>query len=80
MNDAWDIRYSKYVGDLVLFDERIAQIDRTNLKANLYKDAVVTVDEDDRPVMIEIRNADSLFGDLNNMSKQEIIHKVKEYV
>lgn len=81
MNSDWDIRYSQYIGDLIIFDERISRIDRAALKSNSYKDAIITIDKNsNKPVMVEIKNADLLFGDLNGMSKQEIIHKVKEYV
>ena len=79
---SWKIRYSKYVGDLTLFDEDIYDRKTSDLELKKVSDcAYVTLDKiKNVPVMVEIGNAEVIIPNIDNMEKDSIINKVKEYL
>ena len=79
---SWQIRYSKYIGDLTLFDDRIYQKKQEELVSEKISDDVYfTFDKKTgRLMMVEIGDAKSIIPDIDNMDKSFIINKIKEYI
>lgn len=79
IDKTWDIRYSQYVDDLTIFDTRINGMNKDDLHANI-KDGITIAYErkTKRLVMVEVKNASKLIKDINNLTKEEVIYKLKE--
>lgn len=79
--DTWEVRYSKYVGDLSVFDKKIYNIESDKLHTNQIKDGVfITVDASNHLMMIEIRDADKVINGIDKMNKSSILNTVKECI
>lgn len=72
----WNIRYSEYVDDLILFSDNV---NRPNIKyKNLTNDTIVGF-LDDLPVYLKIENASRYFNDcIELMQISEVIKNLKE--
>lgn len=79
----WEIRYSRYVGVLVLFDESIYRISKESLKTEIVdgNDTKITFDRaNGEPLMIQMPNPSRIIPNIDDMEKIYIINKVKEYI
>lgn len=79
---SWNIRYSRFVGTLTLYDEKIGIIPRDNLKAEIVGQALLAIDATTGELlMVEIKNALSALGfDPDDYDQKDIIIKVKDYL
>lgn len=78
----WEIRYSKYIGDLSIFDKKIYSMQTKDLHSVQIKNGIfVTVDNsNNQPMMIEVRDADKKISGIDKMDKTSIINTVKECI
>ncbi|MBQ3348588.1 hypothetical protein IJG90_03680 [Candidatus Saccharibacteria bacterium] len=80
--DNWEIRYSKYVGDLTLFDRTIYSKNKNELATKrIGERTFITFDvKKSTPLMIEISEAKEIIADIDILEKSSIIKIVKEYL
>ncbi len=82
INYNWDIRFSKYVGVLTLFDPQIGSTERNLIVGEKVYDTKLAFNKITGSLLLaEIDNARQVLGiDIDKFSKIEIIDKVKEYL
>jgi len=77
----WKIVYSIYVDTLHAYDERYTRIANSELIKKFVGDAVLGIDKaTDNAVLFEAKDATAIFGDIENLSRQDILSKVKDYI
>lgn len=75
----WEIRYSKYVGDLFLFDEMMYNKTREELVSRKRGDITLTYDrKNGELLMVEVDDAEKMIPGIEEKEKSDIINKVKE--
>lgn len=80
--DTWEVRYSKYVGDLSVFNKDIYAMKAEELRSDqIEKDIFVTINSlDNRLMMVEVKDADRKIAGIDKMNKDSIINIVKECI
>lgn len=82
IDDSWDIRYSIYIDDLILFDKKMWTINQKELISKVFNNLQLIFNKhNSRLLMVKIKNAQSILHiNPNEYSKQYIIKIVKEYL
>lgn len=82
IHDNWEIRYSAFIDELVLFDADNINISREQIEGEMIYGVKFAFDRrDGKLLMMKIDNASSTLGvNINELTKYDIIKKVKEYL
>ncbi len=82
INADWQIRYSKYVGDLIIFDDDIYSKEKKELELKKNNDGELLVFEkqNGRLLMVKLENPEKIVPNIDIMNKSCIINKIKEYI
>lgn len=80
MSDSWEIRYSSFVGELILFDPSIygrnrSSLQREDVSTDMY---IVRGRFDKKIMMVQISHANMKIPNIDKMTKSSIIEAVKE--
>ncbi len=76
----WLISYNPYTDILQIYKKTMMTTDRKTLKSTTINSGIVFADNKDSTYLIELNDAYSKFGDIDNKTKTAIIKEVKEYV
>jgi hypothetical protein len=77
----WKISYNPYTDFFQIFSETIFRADNKNLFSKKEGDAVLVFEKSTKkPLMVEFVNVYECIGDVDNMSKEDIIQRVIGYV
>lgn len=76
----WLISYNPYTDILQVYRKAMMTADKSKLKSTPISSGLILADKKDSTYLIELKEAYSKFGDIDNKTKTAIIKEVKEYV
>ena len=78
----WNVRYSHHVGDLTVFSEKIGRLGLDKRKTKpLEDDVFISYNVDTNELlMVEIMDAEKRISDIENLSREALIERVKEII
>jgi len=77
----WQISYNPYTDLFQMFNERVFKTPNNRLKEVKRGDATLLyLRNNNRPMLVQLNNAYTYLGDIDNMSKEDIIKTIIGYV
>lgn len=77
----WNLEYSTYIDTLSLFSDEVYSMRSDELLRHDHKNfSIVYSNKSNEPVIFEMRNASRQLGEVDNLTKEDIIQRVIGYI